>query len=154
MSINPPASTPSGKLMVVATIVAKPGKDAIVQEYLKKAQERANSDEEPGTYTYRVTRRVDAEGKHLPVFVIVEEYAGTVAVYFLIWSLFSLHPWASGAAGMMAHAGGPPLVAFIKAAQEQDIVEGGLQLDFLDGAYRLQLFFPPHSTDFFSIIEI
>lgn len=40
-------------------------------DMLKVAKDSALSDEEPGTLTYRVTRRVDSEGKLLPIFVLV-----------------------------------------------------------------------------------
>ncbi|KIK54101.1 hypothetical protein GYMLUDRAFT_88246 [Collybiopsis luxurians FD-317 M1] len=126
MSIVPPESTPSGRLMVVATIKAKPGKDAKVGEYLKEAQRRANTDEEPGTFTYRVTRRVNAEGKHQPVFVVIEEYAG--------------------AAGMKDHAAGPPL--------EQDLLEAdGFALDYLDGNDFVSLFISEPTDGFFQKFE-
>ncbi|KAF5379600.1 hypothetical protein D9757_009211 [Collybiopsis confluens] len=98
--------------MVIATIVSKPDKVDIVEKYMKVVQKRANSDEEPGTFTYRVTRRVDAHGNHLPVFIIIEEYAG--------------------AAGMLIHAEAAPLSEFLKAAKEQDLLEEAPTIDYLD----------------------
>ncbi|KAJ4487690.1 hypothetical protein J3R30DRAFT_3400393 [Lentinula aciculospora] len=116
---NPPQNTASGRLMLIATIRAKPGKEEHVGELLKLAQKRANSDEEPGTslfqlqFTYRVTRRIDAEGKHLPVFIVVEEY--------------------DGAAGLKDHMAAPPFQNLIKTSQELDLMDGEVLVDFLDG---------------------
>jgi len=108
----PPSTTPSGRLMVVATLPAKPGKEERLGELIKVVQKLALSDEEPGTFTYRVTRRVDAQGKLLPVYVIIEEYAG--------------------AAGMQAHTSADAFQNLIKTAKEEDIFGGNVSVDYLD----------------------
>ncbi|KAJ3744943.1 hypothetical protein DFH05DRAFT_1491562 [Lentinula detonsa] len=109
---NPPQKTASGRFLIIATIRSKPGKEETLAELLKLIQKRANSDEEPGTFTYRVTRRIDAEGKHLSDFVIIEEY--------------------DGAAGLKAHMAAAPFQNVIKIAKEQDLMDGELSGDFLD----------------------
>ncbi|KAJ3898554.1 hypothetical protein F5879DRAFT_1026518 [Lentinula edodes] len=48
MSLAPPP-TPSGRLMIIATLSVKPGKEQLIQDLLKDAQKRANSNEEPDT---------------------------------------------------------------------------------------------------------
>ncbi|KAE9386051.1 hypothetical protein BT96DRAFT_1006467, partial [Gymnopus androsaceus JB14] len=85
-------------------------------ELIKVVQKHALSDEEPGTFTYRVTRRVDAQGKLLPVYVIIEEYAG--------------------AAGMQAHTSADAFQNLIKTAKEEDIFGGNVSVDYLDGPYE------------------
>ncbi|KAF9069406.1 hypothetical protein BDP27DRAFT_1421043 [Rhodocollybia butyracea] len=109
---NPPKSTPSGRLMLIATITAKAGKEAAVATHLKDVQKLALSDDEPGTSFYRVTRRVDVHGHLLPVFVVIEDYAG--------------------AAGLRAHIAGAAFQKFGKALQEEDLLEGEIGIDYLD----------------------
>ncbi|WFD34892.1 hypothetical protein MCUN1_001736 [Malassezia cuniculi] len=65
----PPAQ---GPFILVATIIAKDKAQAdSVSEKLKTIAKLANSDTEPGTLTYRVTRSADEEGL---TFIIFEEY--------------------------------------------------------------------------------
>ncbi|KAJ3712249.1 hypothetical protein C8R42DRAFT_687414 [Lentinula raphanica] len=112
MSLENPPPTASGRLMLIATLRAKPGKEEPLGALIKQVQDRANSEEEPGTFTYRVTRRIDAEGKRLSDFVIVEEYAG--------------------AAGIKEHTAAAPFKNLIQTAQEQDLMNGEVLIDFLD----------------------
>ncbi|KAJ4485210.1 hypothetical protein J3R30DRAFT_3696529 [Lentinula aciculospora] len=112
-----PKSTPSGRVMVIATVPVKPEKVQIVQDLLKAAQKRANSDEEPGTLTYRVTRRVNAEGEYLPIFVNIasEEY--------------------DSIQGLETHMVGPPLRRLMEAFGDGDVLDGEVDIKFVDGQY-------------------
>ncbi|GAA5819969.1 hypothetical protein JCM3770_006808 [Rhodotorula araucariae] len=64
MSSQPPSS---GKTVVFAKAVAKPGKGDELQGYLQAAVQSANSDKEPYTLTYRCARHGDE-------FRLFEEY--------------------------------------------------------------------------------
>ncbi|KAJ3918858.1 hypothetical protein F5877DRAFT_67035 [Lentinula edodes] len=107
----PPPPTPSGRLMIIATLSVKPGKEQLIQDLLKDAQKRANRDEEPDTFTYRFTRRLDKKGAHLPVFVVIEEY---------------------GVNGLEVHMAGPLLQALMETFKDSDVLDGELVIDYLD----------------------
>ncbi|KAE9394607.1 hypothetical protein BT96DRAFT_185301 [Gymnopus androsaceus JB14] len=109
----PPKTTPSGKISIIVTGRVKAGKEEILTEVLKNNRKRANSDEEPGTLSFRVTRRLDSEGKFSPVFVVIEEYASDAA--------------------FKEHLAGPGFEGFAKALKEHDFFEdGSLSIDYVD----------------------
>ncbi|KDQ09252.1 hypothetical protein BOTBODRAFT_58746 [Botryobasidium botryosum FD-172 SS1] len=58
----------SGKFIVSAKLEAKPGRADELQIILSQVKDRARSDAEPGTISYRVSRSGD-------MFLIFEEYA-------------------------------------------------------------------------------
>ncbi|THU86449.1 hypothetical protein K435DRAFT_782852 [Dendrothele bispora CBS 962.96] len=77
MADNLPERTSSGKLMVIVHINVKSGKEARFEELATASKVSANSDKEPGTLTFRVTRVVDNNAQ--PVagkYIAIEEYAG------------------------------------------------------------------------------
>ncbi|KAJ3847283.1 hypothetical protein EV368DRAFT_69228 [Lentinula lateritia] len=108
-----PKSTPSGRLMIIANVPVKLGKEQIVYDLIKATQQRANSEEEPGTLTFRIARRVDKEGNYLPVFVAIEEYKNMQA--------------------HREHRTSPPLQTLVKALKESGILDGEITADFVDG---------------------
>ncbi|KAE9394608.1 hypothetical protein BT96DRAFT_923465 [Gymnopus androsaceus JB14] len=109
----PPKTTPSGKILSIVTGRVKAGKEEILAEVLKNVQKRAESDEEPGTLTFRVTRRLDSEGNFLPVFFLIEEYASDAA--------------------FKEHLAGPGFESFAKALKEHDFFEeGSFSIDYMD----------------------
>ncbi|KAJ3727236.1 hypothetical protein DFJ43DRAFT_1041239 [Lentinula guzmanii] len=131
-------------LMIIATVQVKPGKVFLlgiafhhgwthrsshfiawcytspslvevqtVQDLLKAAQKRANSHEEPGT--------VDTEGKHLPVFVVIEEY--------------------DGIEGLEAHMAAKPLRESMETFKDPDVLDGEVVVNFSDGLQHLTSFY-------------
>ncbi|TNY20456.1 hypothetical protein DMC30DRAFT_251519 [Rhodotorula diobovata] len=66
-----PAS--SGKVIVFATVTAKPGKADELEKLLQPAIANANSSAEPGTLTYRCAR-------HGEEFRLFEEYESASAI--------------------------------------------------------------------------
>ncbi|KAF9052575.1 hypothetical protein BDP27DRAFT_1373410 [Rhodocollybia butyracea] len=121
VSFEPPKSTPSGKVILVATAHVKPGKKGITIEALKAGQKRTNSNEEPGTLTFRVTCRIDSEGS------------------FSFWILYILtkiyrcmqEEYASAAAHK-EHQASPGFQNFVRILKEQDILDGELSIKYLD----------------------
>ncbi|KAF5350333.1 hypothetical protein D9758_012798 [Tetrapyrgos nigripes] len=76
MSDNAPEQTKTGKLVIVATLKIKPGKESRFEELVSKMREEANSDKEPGTLSYRTNRVLDKEGKPTGAYIVFEEYKG------------------------------------------------------------------------------
>ena len=62
-----------GSFMVLAKVKISQGYATEFQESLKKVSDVANSEREPGTKTYRVTRGLK-EDDH--TFIVIEEYSG------------------------------------------------------------------------------
>ncbi|KAK7445144.1 hypothetical protein VKT23_009576 [Stygiomarasmius scandens] len=72
-----PDRTSSGKLMVIANITVKPGKEALFEKLAIESKLSANSDKEPGTHTYRLTRVFNNDNEPMPgKYILIEEYAG------------------------------------------------------------------------------
>ncbi|KAK7445145.1 hypothetical protein VKT23_015013 [Stygiomarasmius scandens] len=72
-----PDKTSSGKLMVIARITVKPGKEALFERLAIESKVSANSDQEPGTHTYRLTRVIGSDAQPIPrKYILIEEYAG------------------------------------------------------------------------------
>ncbi|KAF9070375.1 hypothetical protein BDP27DRAFT_623625 [Rhodocollybia butyracea] len=108
----PPKTTPSGKIMAIVKIPVKEGKEAIATEALKLVQKRANSEEEPGTLTYRLMRQLDSQGNLRPVFFLFEEYTDNAA--------------------FEEHLASPGVQCFAKALKEHDVLDGQLSIDYVD----------------------
>ncbi|KAF5372151.1 hypothetical protein D9758_004999 [Tetrapyrgos nigripes] len=104
-----PEQTKTGKIIAVATLQVKPGKEARFEELISNARDAANSDKEPGTLTYRTNREVDKSGKPTGKYLLFEEYAGK--------------------AGFTAHCAQPPLQALLA---ETDII-ASMNLDYAEG---------------------
>ncbi|KAJ3792566.1 hypothetical protein GGU11DRAFT_749876 [Lentinula aff. detonsa] len=73
-----------------------------------------------------VTRQVDTEGKHLPVFVVIEEY--------------------DGIGGLEAHMAAKPLRELMETFKDPDVLDGEVVVKFSDGQYDLKL---QHLTSFY-----
>ncbi|KAK7463415.1 hypothetical protein VKT23_006768 [Stygiomarasmius scandens] len=94
-----PETTPSGKLIIIATLKVKPGNEDRIKEILQGAKKDANSDKEPKTLSYRTALSVSSSGQHQSEFVVVEEYLG-------------------GRAGVMEHGAQAGSQALLKAREE------------------------------------
>ncbi|KAK7455812.1 hypothetical protein VKT23_010845 [Stygiomarasmius scandens] len=69
-----PEKTSSGKLMIVAHIKIIPGKEARYEELARKVKAFVDSGGEPKTLTYRLTRKVDKDGKPTGEYISIEEF--------------------------------------------------------------------------------
>lgn len=67
----------SGPLQLAVHIKAKDGKEQEVAEWLSKIQAYANTDKEPDTNVYRVSRAVEGGGAW---FLVYEEYKNAEAM--------------------------------------------------------------------------
>ncbi|KAM0750623.1 hypothetical protein T439DRAFT_325680 [Meredithblackwellia eburnea MCA 4105] len=61
----------TGRIILLATITAKPGKGDELQTALAAVRKLSESSDEKGTHTYRTTRQAEAD---TDVFVVFEEY--------------------------------------------------------------------------------
>ncbi|KAJ7154832.1 hypothetical protein C8R43DRAFT_438211 [Mycena crocata] len=86
--------TKSGRLICIAQLKVTPGQESVIEELMSAARDYAVTEKEPGTKTYRTTRIIDQQGKPTGEYVVFEEY--------------------SDKASFLAHAGGPPIQAFLE----------------------------------------
>jgi len=99
-----PKHTASGKLILIAHLTAKPGKESRLKELLAACRDYAISEKEPRTLTYRVIRIFDEDGKPGRQFTIFEEYQ-------------------DAAVGVLEHAEGQPLKDLFRLGESEGIVE-------------------------------
>ncbi|THU80861.1 hypothetical protein K435DRAFT_809548 [Dendrothele bispora CBS 962.96] len=69
-----PDKTSSGKLMVVTHLKIAPGREARYEELAGKVKALVAAGGEPKTLGYRVTRKVDKDGKPTGEYISIEEF--------------------------------------------------------------------------------
>ncbi|KAJ7124580.1 hypothetical protein C8R43DRAFT_36713 [Mycena crocata] len=126
--------TKSGRLICVARLKVTPGQESVIEEAICAARDYALSENEPGTHTYRTTRVIDQQGKPTGEYVVFVSLLFYVSSWFNINDLglplplpssVPLRPFLldvshipqeeyAGKAGFLAHAGSPPIKAFME----------------------------------------